>query len=91
MAGPTDFDIGKTRRSLFFHVAVTEGAIQFKDVLMKDMVEKNRLIDVRPGENREQREEDLLRLNLIAMIGNDGKKKDAKNDKKYHEFLLHSD
>jgi hypothetical protein len=89
MTGPAEFDIGNPGHPVLFHIAVAEGAIQLGNFFMMDVIEEDRLIDRRPGENREQEEKDLLRFDLKPVVSNDGKKKDDEDGKKNNEFPFH--
>ncbi len=89
MAGLTELDIGNSSRAVLLDIEMAERAIQFRNLLMMDVIEKDRFLDIGPGENWEKGEEKLLCRDLEAMVGNHRKKKDSQDGKTNNEFSSH--
>jgi hypothetical protein len=90
MTGPTEFDVWNPCNPIPFHISVAESTVQIGGFLMMDMIEKNGLIDRYPSINWKNSIEDAFGLNLISMVGNNGKKENQNDNKKNTKEPLHN-
>jgi len=76
MAGLTEFDIRDACDTIPFHMAMTEGTVQFRHLFVVDVVESDGLIDRDPGKNREDRIKDAFCLGTESIVSDSGKQGD---------------
>jgi hypothetical protein len=87
MANSADCSVWNPSNPMILHIAVTESTIQFERLCVPQMIEKDRLIDRLPGEDREDGKEDFFCLVLISMEGDRSKKNQGDKDKKVIDFF----
>jgi hypothetical protein len=76
MTGSTEFNVWNSCNTIPFNIPVAECTVQMGYLFVVNMIEKDRLLDRFPREDRKDRKEGLFSLDLKSMIGNDGEEKD---------------
>jgi hypothetical protein len=88
MAGVTEFDIRDSCDTVPFHMAMTEGAVQARDLLVMDVIESDGLIDRDAGKNGEDRIKDTFCLSAESIVSDGGKQGDEdEGNEKIKPFL----
>jgi hypothetical protein len=88
MAGLAEFDIRDPSDTIPFHMAMTEGAVQVRHLLVMDVIESDGLIDRDPGKNGEDRIKDAFSLSAESIVSHSGKQRDEdENNEKIKPFL----
>jgi hypothetical protein len=90
MTGPTELDVWNSSNTMPLHISVAESTVQIGGFLMMDVIEKNGLIHRYPSINWKNSIEDVLGLNLISVVGNNGKKENQNDNKKNTKEPLHN-
>jgi hypothetical protein len=73
MARLAEFDIRDSCDTISFHMAMTEGAVQARHLLVMDVIEPDGLINRDPGKNGEDRIKDAFCLSTESIVSDSGK------------------
>ena len=89
MAGLAEFDIRDSCDTISFHMAMTEGAVQARHLLVMDVIEPDGLINRDPGKNGEDRIKDAFCLSTESIVSDSGQQGDEDDGNEKIKPFLH--
>jgi hypothetical protein len=91
MAGSTEFDVRNCCGTVPLYIAVAEGAVQFRDFPVMEVIEPDGLVDRHPGKDGRDRIKEAFCLKSETIIGNGGDPRDENQNKEKGDPSSHID